>query len=124
MQTRKRLRNLKVLSATLLLAGSGSVLAANKSVTAYVTRVLLNADSTFGGCMVELSEDPRSVLPGCRSGWVSFSCSGDFTDPVRAYRMLDAAELALAAGKQVWVRFQDDKRHNNYCFANRIDVLD
>jgi hypothetical protein len=37
--------------------------------------------------------------------------------------MVDVAELALATGKQVQVRFQDDKKHNTYCFANRIDVI-
>jgi hypothetical protein len=65
----------------------------------------------------------QSVLPSCGSWWVTFSCTGNFMDRVRAYRMLDAAELALATGKQVNVWFRDDKMHNGYCLADRLDVI-
>lgn len=80
-------------------------------------------DERWGGCLASLSISPQTILPGCGAGWVTFSCSGDFADPVRAYRMLDQAQLALAAGKKVNVWFQDDKKHNGYCFANRLDVV-
>ncbi len=98
-------------------------LAASASVVANVTRVLLIANDNYGGCMARISVDPQSVLPACASGWVTFSCTGTFTDPVRAYRMLDQAQLALAADKKVWVQILDTSTHNGYCFANRIDVL-
>jgi hypothetical protein len=114
---------LKAAAVALLLCASGQVEAAAGSVVASVTRVLITGESDFGGCMAALSVSPQSVLPGCRSGWVTFSCSGDFTDPVRAYRMVDVAELAIATGKQVQVYFRDDLKHNSYCFAYRIDVL-
>ena len=84
----------------------------------------MSADSRWGGCMAALTVDPQDVLPNCSSHWVTFSCSGDFTDPVRAYRMVDQAQLAIATGKQVGVWFQDDKMHNGYRFANRIDIVD
>jgi hypothetical protein len=73
--------------------------------------------------MTQLSVNPAGVLPTCAVGWVTFSCTGDFTDPVCAYRMVDQARLALASGRPVAVWIQDDKKHNGYCFANRIDVL-
>lgn len=108
--------------AFVLLLGSGvPALAASGSVVGYVNRVLMSADDRWGGCMVLISVNPQSVVPTC-SSWLTFSCSGDFTEPVQAYRMVDQAQLALAAGKQVQVWFQDDKIHNGYCFANRIDV--
>ena len=114
---------LKAISVALLLSASGQALAASATVTAQIDRVLMTADSTYGGCMALLSVDPADALPGCGSGWVSFSCTGDFTDRVRAYRLVDLAELALASGKMAQVFFRDDMKHNGYCFADRIDVL-
>jgi hypothetical protein len=115
--------SLLTLCAALLLAVAAPAPAATGAVTARVTRVLISNDDRWGGCMALLSVNPQTVLSGCGSGWVTFSCSGHFTNSVRAYRMLDAAELALATGKNVTVYFQDDKMHNGYCFANRIDVI-
>lgn len=104
------------LSSPLALGASGSVMG-------YVTRVLVVSNDTFGGCMALLSVDPQTVLTDCQKNWVTFSCTGTFTDPVRAYRMLDQAQLALVANKRVWVQFVDTSTHNGYCFANRIDVI-
>ena len=123
MKTRTNRLGFGALSVFLALVTTGPVLADFGQVVANVNRVLVTGDSTWGGCMALLSVNPQAVLPDCNSWWVTFSCSGDFTDAVRAYRMLDAAELALATGKSVQVFFQDDKKHNSYCFANRIDVI-
>lgn len=109
-------------SVALLLGVSGQAPAATGAVSSTVYGVLMYADSTFGGCMAYLSPGPQTVLPGCQSGWVTFSCSGDFTDQVRAYRMVDMAQLALATSRQVYVEFRDDQKHNGYCFAYRFDV--
>lgn len=106
-----------------LLLFSGQALAADANVTAQVNRVLVVGGATYGGCMAALSVNPSSMLPSCQDWWVSFSCSGDFTDRVRAYQMLDSAKLALATGKQLHVFFRDDMTHNGYCFAHRIDVI-
>ncbi len=112
------------IAATILLAvfASTSVQAGTAVINAKVNRVLVNGDGTFGGCMALLSVNPQSVLPACGTNWVTFSCSGDFTDPVRAYWMLDQAQLALATDKTVMVVLDDSRRHNGYCFAQRIDV--
>jgi len=122
MQSRSVSFSLISISLTLLLVASGQALAATGQVVGNVYGVLMYADATFGGCMAYVLPSPDTVLPGCPSGWVTFSCSGDFTDSVRAYRMVDQAQLALATGKQVYVEFRDDLKHNGYCFAYRIDV--
>ena len=83
---------------------------------------MVTADSRFGGCLAALTVNPQTKLGSCGKTWVTFSCSGHFTDSIRAYRMLDQAQLALAMNKSVIVGIQDDKKHNGYCFANRIDV--
>lgn len=106
----------------LLLGASGQALGAAGYVVGTVKRVLMTSDATYGGCMALVSPSPHTVLPDCLPAWVTFSCSGDFTDQVRAYRMVDMAQLALATGKQVSVEFRDDLKHNGYCFAYRIDV--
>jgi hypothetical protein len=123
MQSRSVSFSLISISLALLLCAAGPALAASGYVIANVNRVLMTGDTTFGGCMAALSVSPQSVLAGCQPWWVTFSCTGDFTDQVRAYRMVDVAELALAAGKQVQVFFLDDLKHNGYCFASRIDVM-
>lgn len=102
---------------------NSSVYAAEAIFTAWVNRVLISADSTYGGCMAALSVNPQDLLPACSPHWVSFSCSGNFTDAVRGFRMLDQAQLALAANKSVTVIVDDSRRHNGYCFASRIDVI-
>ncbi len=89
---------------------------------AFVEKTLVTGDSTYGGCMALLSRRIEGKLPGCRGAWVSFSCDGTYTDPVRAYRMLDQAQLALATGMRVLVVVDDTKSHNGYCVASRIDV--
>ena len=115
---------LATLGAVLLLSSGGQAIAASGTITnAYVNRVAISGDQRWGGCIAQLSISPQTILPGCGAGWVTFSCSGNFADPVRAYRMVDQAQLALATSKKVIVYFQDDKKHNGYCFANRLDVL-
>ena len=71
---------------------------------------------------------PARRSPARVPGWrpaspVTFSCTGTFTDAVRAYRMLDQAQLALVTAKIVSVTINDANKHNGYCFAQRIDVL-
>jgi len=104
------------LSASVALADTGKV-------TAYVKKTLVSEDGRWGGCMAHLSEDISAKLPSCGSSWVTFSCDGTYTDPVRAYRMLDQAQLALATGMRVVVFVDDSRQHNNFCFASRIDLL-
>ena len=86
-----------------------------------VTRTLVDSGA-YGGCMALLSVNPKTTLPTCASGWVTFSCTGDFNEVVMGYQKLDQAKLALARGTNVDVLVDDSKKHNGYCFARRIDV--
>lgn len=94
-----------------------------RAVVGTVNAVLLSSDDLYGGCMAALSADPQAVLPGCGAGWVTFSCTGDFTDQVRAYRMVDQAQLAYATNRRLRVFVDDTKKHNGYCFTPRVDVI-
>ena len=117
-QSVKRIGTASLLLAALVSPSAG---AATGFFAAKVLGVLIDS-ANFGGCMAFLSVSPTSTLPGCGANWVSFSCTGDFTDTVRAYRMLDQAQLALATQKNAGFSIDDTKLHNGYCFANRIDI--
>lgn len=117
------LKVVNVSAAILMSLCALDVAADSVRVTAFVERTLVTEDETFGGCMAALSEDPAEDLPACKASWVTFSCDGTYTDPVRAYRMLDQAQLALATGMKVLVLVTDAKMHNGYCFASRINVI-
>ncbi len=121
MKTRQTRRGL---TAAILLAAlaSPAAWAATATFSAQVTRVIVDA-ANFGGCMAELSISPQTKLATCGTKFVTFSCTGTFTDAVRAYRMLDQAQLALVTTKTVSVTINDAKKHNGYCFAQRIDVI-
>jgi hypothetical protein len=93
------------------------------NITAFVEKTAVFADSTRGGCVAALSKNPAAVLPACKKTWVTFSCDGTYTDPVRAYRLLDQAQLALATGLEVQVTVTDAKMHDGYCFASQIKVM-
>lgn len=86
---------------------------------AQVLRTMTTSDTTYGGCMAALSIAPGNV---CTGKWVTFSCSGNFTDKDRGYRMFDQAQLAYTLGKRVMVQVDTARKHNGYCFATRIDV--
>lgn len=113
---------LAILLASATLASSAA-LGGTAVLSAKVNRVMVYNDGAFGGCMAKLSSDPQNALPACGSGWVTFSCSGDFTDQISAYRSLDQAQLALATDKNVMLVIDDSRRHNGYCFVTRIDVV-
>lgn len=110
------------LLAVALIAPQPAISAEGTIPAASVLTILVMSDDTYGGCMARLSENPRAILPACGGFWVNFDCAGVSTDPVRAYRMLDQAQLAKATGKAVRVSFSDDLIQNGYCTATRIDV--
>jgi hypothetical protein len=93
------------------------------SLTAFVEKTMVTADASRGGCMMALSADPASVLPACKKTWVTFSCDGTYTDPVRAFRMLDQAQLAIATGMKVQISFTDEKTHDGFCFVERMKLI-
>jgi hypothetical protein len=107
------------------LASSLPVYAVQGTLTAKVSRTRVTGDSTFGGCMAMLDKpiNAASNAPICPSSWVSFSCTGTFTSKDMAFQLLDQAQLALALNKQVMVTVDDTKKHNDYCFASRIEVI-
>lgn len=104
-----------------LLFASPAAWSATAVITAKVTKTLVDSVN-FGGCMAALSVNAPSSV-SCKTTWVTFSCTGDFSDIVLAYQKLDQAKLALTTNRSVSVTVDDSKKHSGYCFASRIDVL-
>jgi hypothetical protein len=117
------IRTRTCLAALALLAATGAQ-ATDSNLKTTVNSVLIYSDATFGGCMAALAISPTTKLPGCGASWVTFDCANALgtTDTVRAYRMLDQAQLAYALKKNVYVAFTDSQKVNGYCFAKRIDL--
>ena len=84
---------------------------------------LLNQTDTYGECMVYIDKILADQLPTCPSRWVALSCDGTFNNRDVAARMYDAALMAMAIEKKVNVLVDDSKKHNGYCVATRIDLL-
>lgn len=118
-----RLKTLPLLTCALAWLAASTAVADTATITAFVEKTQVNSGAFRGGCLVSLSEDPADSLPACRPEWVTFSCDGTYTDPVRAYRMLDQAQLALATGMQVQVFVTDAKMQDGVCVATRIKVM-
>ncbi len=99
--------------------------ATTQAFVAKVTRTMTTADGSFGGCMVQLDKSPRDEGLECpEQPWVTFSCSGPHAQSrADALRMLDSAQLAFVTGRSVRVWVDDARKHNDFCFVNRIDVL-
>jgi hypothetical protein len=101
---------------------SSSAFAARAAFNADVVRVLSDSEN-YGGCMALLSVRPADRGLDCWGSWVTFSCSGDFSDRASAIRKFEMAQVALLTDNQIFVVVDDTKKHNNYCFAPRVDLL-
>ena len=92
-------------------------------VKGLVTNTLVADEGRWGGCMVRVDNSLADLGLDCRGKWVSFSCSGVFTEKDVAYRMFDQAQMAFAMERKVVIFVDDTKKHNDYCYGNRINVL-
>jgi hypothetical protein len=118
----KQMKCLKIMVAILLTGFVTLSQAQTATVSSNITRTLVADDNRWGGCMVLLDIPLADAGLNCPGRWVSFSCSGTFTTKDVAFRMFDSAQMAYSLGHAVDVFVDDTKKHNGYCYANRIDV--
>jgi len=117
------MKRIMIFVAVLALLSSPVANADTAMISAKVKRVLLTGNGQYGGCMVLLTTSVNASLPNCPGSWVSLSCTGDFSPKDSAYRMLDVAQMAKALNSTIYVFVDDTKKHNGYCYSNRIDIL-
>lgn len=116
------MRKLQRLLTVLSLVISPAVLADVANINGKIIRTMHTGDDNFGSCMAHLERPIADAGVDCRSYWVSFSCTGDFTTKDNAYRMYDMAQMAQALQRQAVLTVNDAKKHNGYCVAEAIVV--
>ena len=105
------------------LPASTAAFGATAAMTTTVTRVLASEEARFGGCMARLAEEVNAATGlDCERDWVTFSCVGEHTSKSSAMRMFDSAQLAFVSGRGVVVEVDDARKHDGFCFVQRIDV--
>ena len=93
-------------------------------LTTTVNRTRVTSDSTLGGCGARLAHELRAETgANCPDNWVSFSCDGTHTSRSDAMRLFDSAQLAFVTGRRAVIFVDDERKHNGYCLAYRVDVL-
>jgi len=112
-----------LLSISLLVIFAPASYAAKAKVKGVITKTVVADEGRWGGCMVRIDQKLANSGLDCPDKWVSFSCSGVFTEKDVAYRMFDQAQMAHTLERMVEIRVDDTKKHNGYCYGNRIDVL-
>lgn len=113
------MRKLKLIGLSLLLLGTySSVSAAKFNRTGTIDRILVDSER-FGGCMVRLTTNIANACPN--NGWVSLDCTNTYyTDGKNKYAM---ALTANSLNKSVTVLVDNDKKHDGYCVAQRVDMF-
>ena len=117
------MKQIILLLAALCVAYVPASYAATAKVKGLITKTVVADEGRWGGCMVSIDQNLADKGLDCPGKWVSFSCSGVFTEKDIAYRMFDQAQLAFTLGRKVEIYVDDTKKHNNYCYANRNNVL-
>jgi hypothetical protein len=88
-----------------------------------ITKILLMSDATYGGCMIYIDSPVINQQLSTCGTWLSLDCEGNYINSVRAYRMLDQAQLAFSSGKNVTVYFTDANKYNKYyCTVTRMQI--
>lgn len=113
-----------VVAPFMLILSLNASAASGRINSTYVTALLVD-DTDYGGCMMELSRGPQTVLGGCGGDWVSLDCLAAFPESTKsnASQKYAQAQLAFISGNRLRVYITDDRTVNGFCFATRVDVL-
>ena len=114
---------MKKLLAICCFCVSMPLFAATETHVGVAQRILLS-DGEYGNCMAFIVPNLADTSLDCsRSGWVTFSCSGDFNSKAAGSQKLQAAQLSYVTGNQLFLVLDDNRKHSNYCFAARVDAI-
>lgn len=117
---------MRILQVGFILAASvvcSSLMAATYRVDTRVTGLLIE-DDVYGGCMAKLAVNPATQTANCGGNWVTFDCISTRTDTAsksEAANKLAAAQLAYVTRGLVRVVFDDQRKINGFCYAQRIE---
>ena len=110
-----------VLAALVLLPSFAFAATQGKEVT--VTGVLTD-DTNYGGCMARVDPAPNTYgSVTCQGAYITFSCACTHTTKSDSQTKYSAAQLAFVTGGRLFVILDDSKKHNGFCYAQRVDNL-
>ena len=107
----------KLILISLVMSFSATVNAAAFWKTGTISRTL--TDHYYGGCMIYLSTPIGNGCPN--NGWVSLDCNDKYFQG--GERMYSSAIVAKTTKSRVSLYIHNDKKHNGYCVARRLDIL-
>ena len=99
---------------------SHGTLAATDNWNATVDRILTDSEN-FGQCMAVTTPSAADRGLDCAAYWVTFSCDGTFNSKSIGATKYSSAQLAYVTDGRINVTVDDTRKHNGYCFAQRID---
>lgn len=111
-----------IVTGLFMMGLSFNTLAAKAGVSNATIMSIVVDSHNYGGCMVRVDKVLVNHGLNCSKNWVSFSCDGTFNSQALAFRKLDQAQMSIALNKKVYLIVDDSKKHNGYCFAQRIDI--
>lgn len=113
-------KNIRLLAASSVIFWASGGMAATEAQTGKIARLLTDT-VLFGQCMVWMPDAQPTI--NCPARWVSLDCKGDFNSKETSRRLWDAAQLGFATESSILVVINDEKKHNGYCVADRLDVV-
>ena len=82
----------------------------------------LSAAGNYGDCMAGLNKQLSEYISGCPGNWVTLSCDGTYNSKDAGQRKFESAQLALALGYRASVYVDNTKKHNGFCYAQRMEI--
>lgn len=112
---------IRTIVATIMLVAASASQAELVGQSGLSIQTLLVDEDRYGGCMARLNGFNNP--PGCGSSWVTFDCEGLHGSKEAGRRTLEAAQLAFALEKPIYVVVETTETINGYCKVKRIDVI-
>ena len=76
-----------------------------------------DGDREFGGCLLNVTPSPHTVLSGCGNIFVAPSCDGTFGAKSLAASIMDQANLAVVTNRSIVLSIDNTKLHSGYCYV-------
>ena len=105
-----------------VMLGAGGVSAEVAWVGGVKVVQTLSEAVAHGNCMVLINKPLSDYIGNCPSRWVTFSCNGTYNSKDAGQRKFESAQLAMALGYRVSLLVDNTKKHNGFCYAQRIDI--
>ena len=108
----------KILALSAIITFPAISMAAVEGQIGSIKRLLTDTEK-FGHCMIFTTIE-SSI--DCPNNWFSIDCKGSFNSKETTRRLWDSAQLAFATDSRVYLVANDQKKHNGYCVADRLDA--